>query len=74
MQRIDPTLNKCLDATIMKNTNGWLATVYACPPGYTVSSNMATVLLRAGDKVHVQTRDSAQIFGYVHTTFTGLKL
>ena len=74
MQRNDPTRNDCLEATIMKNTNSWLATVSACPSGYTSSSNMAVSWLRAGDKVHVQTVDGAEIFGHTHTTFSGMKL
>jgi len=74
LTRSQPIADDCVEAVIKVNMHGWLASVTACPEGYTSAANMVFAWLRKGDKVNVQTQDQARIFGYIHTTFTGIKI
>jgi len=74
IQRNDPTENSCLEAYIFRNDRYRLATVTACPSGYSTAANMAVAWMNHGDRVSVTTLHSEDLFGFVHTMFSGWKL
>ncbi|KAL8598719.1 hypothetical protein ACOMHN_033283 [Nucella lapillus] len=74
VQRIDPYLDSCLQATLMVNGHWTDCAVSACPPGYSTSSNTCMMYLHKGQHVFAQGYTNHQIFGHIHTTFSSLKL
>lgn len=74
VQRNNPDQNDCLEATVRKNGNFNIVTATACPPGFTSASNMGMAYMRAGDTAYVRTDHSEIVFGFVHTSFSVVKL
>ncbi|XP_076447127.1 uncharacterized protein LOC143284309 [Babylonia areolata] len=74
VQRNNPDEDMCLEASVMKNSYSLITTATACPPGFSAASNTGVTWLRAGDKVYVATKNSGSVLGFVHTTFSGMKL
>jgi len=74
IQRNDPTENSCLEAYVMRQDRYRVVTVTACPSGYSTAANMGVLWMNKGERISVTTVHSEDLFGFVHTVFSGWKL